>query len=156
MAHKSADRETSLRRLLEERALRATDQRMTVLRAIASLRRPVSHAELTEQLSDAPLDRATIYRNLVALAKAGILVRTSLGDQVWRYELPRSEGADHGLHPHFVCTDCGQARCLEERTVTLHGEAARAAVTEVQLRGRCSPCARRVRGYGTSPRTRSR
>ncbi len=142
MAHQSADRETSLRRLLVERALRVTEQRMTVLRAIASLRRPVSHAELTEQLSDAPLDRATIYRNLVALAEAGILVRTSLGDQVWRYELPRSENADHGIHPHFVCTDCGKVRCLDERTVSLHGEAARAAVTEVQLRGRCSPCAR--------------
>jgi len=117
MAHRSADRETSLRRPLVERALRVTEQRMTLL-------------------------RATDYRNLVALAEAGILVCTRLGDQLWRYELPRGGNADRGIHPHFVCTDRRRVRCLDERTVSLHGEAARAAVTEVQLRGRRSPCAR--------------
>lgn len=142
MAHKATDRETSLRQLLEQRGLRVTGQRMTVLRAIASARRPLSHADLTDQLADASLDRATIYRNLLALNEAGILVRTSLGDQIWRYELPRSDKSDHGIHPHLVCTDCGKVKCLDESTVSLHGEAARAAVTEVHLRGRCSLCAR--------------
>jgi Fur family ferric uptake transcriptional regulator len=142
MAHQTADRETSLRTLLEERGLRVTVQRMTVLRTLASARRPLSHGEVTDRLADADLDRVTVYRNLVALTEAGILVRTSLGDQVWRFELPRSDESAHGVHPHFVCTDCGTVKCLDEGTVTLHGEAARAAVTEVQLRGRCSLCAR--------------
>jgi Fur family ferric uptake transcriptional regulator len=142
MSHKSTPREASIRELLVSKSLRVTEQRLVVLRQLASARKPLSHAELTAKLEGSGLDRATIYRNLLALTEAGLLVRTSLGDQIWRFELPRTEGADHGIHPHLVCTACGQVKCLDESTVTLHGEAARAAITEVQLRGRCSPCAR--------------
>jgi len=135
-------KEEDLRALLTERGLRVTEQRMALLTELARLRVPVSHAELTERLAGPTLDRATIYRNLLSLTDAGLLVRTQLGDNVWRFGLPRAATQQHGQHPHFVCTDCGDVSCLPENTVSLRGQAARNQVAEVQLRGRCTECAR--------------
>ncbi|APR76078.1 Zinc uptake regulation protein ZUR [Minicystis rosea] len=135
-------RDDDLRQLLIDRSLRVTEQRMTVLRELAKLRIPISHPELTERLSGADLDRATIYRNLLSLTEAGLLVKTQLGDNVWRFELPHTTSAEHGAHPHFVCNDCGTVACLPASAVSLRGEAIRNKVAEVQLRGQCATCVR--------------
>jgi Fur family transcriptional regulator, ferric uptake regulator len=113
-----------------------------ILHELLRLRRPVSHTELTARLEGHALDRATIYRNLVALTEAGILVRTQLGDNVWRYGLPGT-ASEHTQHPHFVCNDCGQVVCLPASAVTLQGAVTRNEVAEVQVRGRCAACAGR-------------
>jgi Fur family ferric uptake transcriptional regulator len=134
-------RDDDLQALLQSRGLRVTRQRMAILRELAKLRLPASHPELTERIAGPALDRATIYRNLLSLSEAGLLVRTRLGDHVWRYELPRSAEAQHGKHPHFVCVDCGGVACLPANTVSLQGLAAENEVAEVQLRGRCVACA---------------
>jgi Fur family transcriptional regulator, ferric uptake regulator len=135
-------RDDDLRQLLTGKGIRVTEQRMVILRELAKLRIPTSHPELTERLAGTSLDRATIYRNLLSLTKAGILVRTQLGDNVWRFELPHTSAAEHRLHPHFVCNDCGDVACLPESAVALRGEAIQYQVAEVQLRGRCVACQR--------------
>lgn len=135
-------REDDVRQLLVESGLRVTEQRIQVLRELSRLRVPASHAELTERLAGVGLDRATIYRNLLSLTDAGLLVKTQLGDNVWRFELPRAASTEHGAHPHFVCNDCGSVACLPESAVTLRGDAVRNQVSEVQLRGRCAACVR--------------
>jgi Fur family transcriptional regulator, ferric uptake regulator len=135
-------RAEDLKELLVGKGLRVTTQRLTILRELAKLRLPSSHAELTERLAGEGLDRATIYRNLVSLTEAGLLVKTQLGDNVWRFELPNTKSTEHGTHPHFVCTDCGDVACLPENAVALRGEAVRNQVAEVQLRGRCAACLR--------------
>jgi len=136
-------RDVDLTRLLMGKGIRVTDQRLVILRELARRRTPVSHPELTERLAGPTLDRATIYRNLQSLHEAGLLVRTQLGDNVWRFELPRGASFEHGRHPHFVCTSCGDVECLPENAVALRGHAMRAQVSEVQLRGRCGDCERR-------------
>ncbi len=128
-----------LRALLASKDLRVTEQRLVVLAALAAIRSPVSFPELVERLAEGGLDRATVYRNLVGLAEAGILIKTQLGDGVARYELPRSGESQHAEHLHLVCVDCGGVSCLPPSAVSLHGEAAR-RVTEVQLRGHCAAC----------------
>lgn len=133
--------EADLRQLLVGRGFRVTEQRMVLLRELVKLRVPVSYPELSERLAGTALDRVTIYRNLVGLTAAGVLVRTQLGDTVWRYELPQTDATEHGRHPHFVCTDCGDIACLPANAVTLRGDVARNEVAEVQLRGRCFGCA---------------
>jgi Fur family ferric uptake transcriptional regulator len=135
-------RDDDLRELLTSRGLRVTEQRMTILRELARLRIPTSHPELTDRIAGEGLDRATVYRNLVSLTEAGLLVRTQLGDNVWRFELPKSTSTEHGAHPHFVCNDCGTIACLPSSSVSLRGEAARKQVADVQLRGRCAGCVR--------------
>lgn len=135
-------RDDDLRQLLVEKGIRVTEQRMAILRELAKLRIPASHPELTERLAGDGLDRATIYRNLLSLTEAGLLVKTQLGDNVWRFELPNMKSTQHGTHPHFVCNDCGDVACLPESAVALRGEAIRNQVAEVQLRGRCVACVR--------------
>jgi Fur family ferric uptake transcriptional regulator len=107
---------------------------------------PVSHPELFEALADAGFDRATLYRNLIDLAEAGIVRRTDLGDHTWRYELRASEDGHVVEHPHFVCTGCGEVACLPGVAVKIvsNGEAPRSVRTRkvaVQLSGRCNECA---------------
>jgi len=135
-------REDDLRQLLQDRGIRVTEQRVVILKELAKLRIPISHPELTERISGPSLDRATIYRNLLSLTEAGILVKTQLGDNVWRFELPQSGSSEHGTHPHFVCSDCGDVACLPASSVALRGQAIRNQVAEVQLRGRCYECTR--------------
>ncbi len=134
----STKRDERLRALLEAKGLRVTEQRLKVLRALGWSRAAVTFPELAERLAQ-ELDRATVYRNLVSLTEAGILVRSQLGDGAWRYELPESDQATHGEHPHLVCVDCGNVSCLPANAVTIRGEAA-SRVTEVHLRGHCTSC----------------
>jgi Fur family ferric uptake transcriptional regulator len=130
----------ALRTRLSSKGVRVTEQRMILLRELAKHPQPVSHAELTEWIAGAGMDRATIYRNLVSLTEHGLLVRTQLGDSVWRYELPRGVLGEHGDHAHFVCTECGEIACLSKQDVSLSGAVAKNEITEVQLRGRCGLC----------------
>jgi Fur family ferric uptake transcriptional regulator len=111
-----------------------------LLQALAKVTSPISHPELTDRMEGSGLDRATVYRNLLTLAEAGVLVRAQLGDNVTRFELPRTLSSDHSHHPHLVCTECGNVRCLPANAVKLRGEAADSEVAEVQLRGRCAKC----------------
>ena len=139
-AKSSVRRDDEFRDLLTSRGLRVTEQRMELLRELVNVTSPISHPELNERMERSGLDRATIYRNLLTLAEAGVVIRAQLGDQVWRYELPRTTSSDHAHHPHLVCTECGTVRCLPAGTVKLKGEAAKSQVAEVQLRGRCAQC----------------
>jgi Fur family ferric uptake transcriptional regulator len=128
--------------------LKRTGPRLAVLEKLAMAHAPVTHAELVDQLSRLPYDRATIYRSLMTLAEVGLLRRTDLGG-TWRFELVRSTGTDaagHGkAHPHFVCEDCGAVSCLPDLVFTLPASrglpraVARKRV-EIQLRGRCDHC----------------
>ena len=131
-----------MRSRLASAGLRVTEQRIVLLGRLARQKRPVTHAELTQWLADNDMDRATIYRNLVALSESGLLVRSQLGDGVWRYELPKGSAQAHGDHAHFVCNECGDVTCLAKSEVALRGKVARNEVTEVQLRGRCATCRR--------------
>lgn len=142
MAARRSPRKAELQDILRSHGLRVTHQRVAVLKALSRARAPISHPELADRLADQGLDRSTVYRNLLTLTEVGVLVRAELGDHVWRYELPKKGHiADHGLHPHLVCADCGTVQCLPEDAVSLHGEAAKRQVSEVQLRGRCARCA---------------
>ena len=60
-------------RRVRSAGLRVTDARLVVLRCLLTATRPISHKELGDQLAETEIDRATIYRNLVSLAKIGIL-----------------------------------------------------------------------------------
>jgi Fur family ferric uptake transcriptional regulator len=132
--------DAQLRELLSSRGLRVTEQRLALLREMAKLKGPISHPELTDRMASTGLDRATVYRSLLTLADAGVLIRAQLGDQIWRYEFPRTQSSDHAHHPHFVCSECRDVRCLAAASVKLYGEAAESEVLEVHLRGRCARC----------------
>lgn len=134
---------------LRAHGLRATAARAAVYEVLLSAGGPVTHADVCEKLAGAAFDRATIYRNLVDLADAGLARRSDLGDHLWRFELTDREHASHDedekAHPHFVCTECGTVACLPDGAVTLAAvkgapRALKKAKVEVQVRGTCNDC----------------
>jgi Fur family transcriptional regulator, ferric uptake regulator len=143
MATKKADSDAARTKVLRDAGLRRTAPRMAVLDVLERAKSPVSHADVAGELDDGTLDRATVYRNLMALTDAGLVRRTDLGDHVWRFELVREYTAHEMAHPHFVCTDCGTVSCMPGVTVRIDGGGAASVARkgfEVQLRGVCGDC----------------
>jgi Fur family ferric uptake transcriptional regulator len=133
------------RLLLKQASLRCTAARIAVLQRVADSPRPLSHAEVTTQLSEFGFDQSTIYRALHELAEQGTLSRLDLGDDVKRFELRREEAAQEaGEHPHFLCVDCGKIVCLPTEAFKIdRGQFPSktvAAITQVVVRGHCDAC----------------
>jgi Fur family ferric uptake transcriptional regulator len=137
---------SEVRDLVRAAGLRSTMPRVAVLQQLLEATTPLTHAEIVESLADQGFDRATIYRNLTDLTEVGILLRTDLGDHVWRFELRKEDAKGGGaVHPHFVCTDCGTVECLPDDAVRITPtarmpRAIRGADVEVQLKGLCDAC----------------
>jgi len=124
--------------------MRSTAPRISVLERMRRASAPLSHAEITEELVPLGFDRATIYRNLVDLAEAGLVSRVELGDHVWRYEVRGTESRERE-HPHFVCNDCGTVACLPAVSVDIRPapgsrHSVVAEVSDVVLKGLCESC----------------
>ena len=132
-----------LRRVIRAGGLRATPSRLAVLEVLRTTDQPVSHADVAARLDSEGWDPATLYRNLMDLAEAGLARRTDVGDHVWRFELVGA-GHDARPHPHFVCTACGSVECLPVLDLVLpRGKAPRALRqrrVEVHVRGLCDAC----------------
>lgn len=130
-----------LRAAVRARGLRATPSRLAVLDLLRAGESPLSHGDVADRLAAQTWDRATIYRNLVDLAEAGLLRRTDVGDHVWRFE---AIGAEHdAAHPHFVCTECGSVECLLDVELSPHRKSPRAVKQrqiEICVRGLCDAC----------------
>jgi len=137
----SASDESRLRSAIRAAGLRATRGRVVVLSTMLDADGPLSHAELADTLTG--FDRATVYRNLIDLAEAGLLRRFDV-DHVWRFESISLDDEVPG-HPHFVCTDCGQLECLPAMGFDVASDqrvpaAVSARRIDVQMRGVCDAC----------------
>lgn len=131
-----------LRTAVRSHGLRATPSRLAVLEMLRGSGAPMSHGDVADRLAAQTWDRATIYRNLIDLSQAGLARRTDVGDHVWRFE---AVSEDHdGVHPHFVCTECGVVECLPEIELAIRRSKAPRAVrqrqVEVHVRGLCDAC----------------
>jgi Fur family transcriptional regulator, ferric uptake regulator len=130
------------KRLIRELGLRVTAPRIAVLRILADAERPLSHAEVVTRLGDDALwDRATVYRNLVALVGVELVKVASHAGGICRYEIASRD--KDCTHPHFLCDDCGIVSCLPETEVvtpkkTKWSKSLKAA--EVQFVGTCPTC----------------
>jgi Fur family transcriptional regulator, ferric uptake regulator len=135
-----------IRGRLRAAGLRSTAARLAVMRELLVARNPLTHAQVAVRLARRGFDRATIYRNLIELSDAGLLLRVELGDHVWRFEARRNDADRPSEHPHFVCVDCGEVSCLSSVNVRITPAPGGAGtvigqVTEVLLKGRCGRCA---------------
>ena len=135
-----------IRAVIRAAGLRSTAPRISVLERLRRARSPLTHADLAAQLVPLGFDRATIYRNLVDLADAGLVSRVELGDHVWRYEVRDGEHASGDReHSHFVCNDCGTVSCLPEVSIAIRPapgsrRSVVAEISDVVLKGRCESC----------------
>ncbi len=138
--------DADLRSRLRAVGLRATRARLSVLQVLEGRSGPSSHTEVFSDLRGDGWDRATLYRNLVDLAEAGLLRRVDLGDHVWRYELASAPtGVGHAAeHPHFLCTRCGDVACLPMVEVSTPRNVPASVLAQgvsIQFRGVCERCA---------------
>ncbi|MFK7986568.1 MAG: Fur family transcriptional regulator [Sandaracinaceae bacterium] len=134
-----------LKQLLRDKGLRATSARAAVLRCLIEASAPLTHAEVCDALATLGYDRATLYRNLVDLTEVGLALRTDLGDHLWRFELAGRDDHAPELHPHFVCSGCGDVSCLPDDVIAVRtGEGVpqtlAAREVEIQVRGLCNAC----------------
>lgn len=129
--------------ILRAAKLRGTAARIAVIQCLARERFPLTHAEVTERLSEFGFDQSTIYRGLTELSDAGLLARLDLGDGTRRFELLHDEHSGISEHPHFLCIDCGKIQCLADFTFQLspkRGAAKLGGITEVLVKGHCAAC----------------
>ena len=102
-----SQRERRTLRVVTHRQLRATRQRAAVVALLESVDGFRSAQELYDELRQRGenIGLTTVYRNLQALAAAGLvdMVRNDTGESVYR----RCSTGDH--HHHLVCRVCGKA-----------------------------------------------
>ena len=83
MKHQESSQSESIKQDILDAGLRATPARIATLKLIQGASSPLTHAEVSEELQDLGVDKATVFRNLNDMASAGLLRRTELGDRVW-------------------------------------------------------------------------
>ncbi|MEN3041222.1 MAG: transcriptional repressor [Bacteroidia bacterium] len=98
-----------LKRRLHSEGLRCTYPRKCILNALE--KGPKTHAEL---LQETQLDRVTVYRNLIALQKIGVVYRVYLPGHDPVYVLCEGE---FPTHAHFFCQKCRKGICLPANAV---------------------------------------
>jgi Fe2+ or Zn2+ uptake regulation protein len=95
--------------LLREHGLRATQQRIALLRELGVADRPLGIGELQERIHAGSMDTVTFYRILETLTEAGLVRKVNLRHGHMDYEFVR-EG-EH--HHHVACTKCGDVESFE-------------------------------------------
>lgn len=98
--------ETLFGRYLAQRGLKATPQRLAVLREALTTE---GHFEADQlhyrlRLAGHPISKATVYRTLELLVAGGVLRQVSLGERHAHYE----HALGHRHHDHLICIDCGR------------------------------------------------
>ena len=95
--------------VLRDHALRVTEHRVAVLKAVASSKSAITVQVLFDILRDKyMIDQATVYRNLSSLHEAGILRRLDFNHGHAHYELETGEPS-HQL----VCSKCETIEKIE-------------------------------------------
>ena len=91
---------------LENKALKLTSQRRSILRQAVEAKGHFSAEELLKyaKQQDPTISKATVYRTLALLKESKILEEQDFGDGKKLYE--RAQGRKH--HDHLVCVKCGK------------------------------------------------
>lgn len=121
-----------------------TPQRLRVAEALFGTHRHISADEIREILEGRgePIGKATIYRTLDLLSKAGLIREHDFGEGFRRYEARPSR--PH--HEHLVCTRCGKVIEFESDAVDrLEREIAglhrfRPSRHKLEIYGLCEEC----------------
>ena len=104
---------------MRSQGLRLTSQRRAVVETAFGTREHFTADSLLarSRRRDGKVSRATVYRTLSFLVKAGLIRQVGLGQQSPQYD---PNFADAPRHGHFVCVDCQkviefQDHCLDVR-----------------------------------------
>ena len=156
-------RETNLeqirrcQQICREHGMALTVQRRVILEAMLDRSDHPSAERVYEEVKDRVpgMSRMTVYRNLRALTKLGIIA------ELHHLSAARFDPKSYP-HWHLVCVRCGKvADCpadagprIEPPRALVHGF--RISDYQLYFRGTCAECRRKVRGSGVRPRARGR
>ena len=132
-----------IKTLLKQVGMRATPARIATLAVLSQSSKPLSHAEVSDELKNLGVNKTTVYRNLNDLVGANLLRRAELGDHIWRFELANHHDEASSPHPHFLCIDCGDVFCIDEKYLQTNDfqlENKNVTVKEILVRGHCNDC----------------
>jgi Fur family ferric uptake transcriptional regulator len=98
--------------LLESHGVKATANRIVVVRALAEAGRPLSLMELERRIVS--IDKSGVFRALTLFREHRLVHTIDDGSGGTRFELCHSHDADcdDDVHPHFFCERCRRTLCL--------------------------------------------
>lgn len=88
---------------MEAKHLRQTETRTVILTILHQAKSPLPPLEILEQCHAVGrrANKTTIYRDLEAMERAGIVRKVIVSDRAQYFEL-----TERGHHHHFICTQC--------------------------------------------------
>ena len=103
----SAAKNQAVKQVLREHELKATSQRIALLKLLDSTHEHFDAEEIYLELikKEKHVSRATVYRSLEALVEQELVTKLDFGDGRMRFE--RSKGEDEH-HDHLICEQCGK------------------------------------------------
>ena len=137
------------KKILKEKGLKITKQRMVVLKALASCEDKHLTAEEIYEIvkADFPeIGLATVYRTIQLLVGLDLVESIQLGDGYVRYEIGKFQGEETDHHHHLICLECGKIisfrdDLLDELEARIMESASFQVINhEVKLYGYCKEC----------------
>jgi len=128
--------------LLNDHGLKATFQRMNILRQIDQCGH-MSVEDLYEEVVKVhpSLSLATIYKNIILMVEKGVLVEVPIAGRKSKYELSKED------HIHMICTKCGEVedkKCFDKTDALFQklseSEHFKLNKRQVNLYGVCEAC----------------
>ncbi len=111
------DRE-DFKKILKEKGLKVTNQRLYVLEVLASC--PDKHLTAEEiyelvKVKCPEIGLATVYRTIQLLLELKLIDRINLDDGFVRYEMGNVHQSENGHHHHhLICLNCGKVLSFED------------------------------------------
>lgn len=136
-------------RILKERGLKKTKQRILVLEALASCGDKHLTAEEIYEIVKAEFPEiglATVYRTIQLLSDLNLVESVQLGDGYVRYEIGKIEEREAHNHHHLVCLECGKVISFRDDLLDELEKRIKESVSfqvvnhEVKLYGYCETC----------------
>lgn len=137
------------RRVLKEKGLKVTNQRVLILGVLAGRSDKHLTAEEIYELVKAEypeIGLATVYRTIQLLLELNLIYRINMDDGFVRYEIGHRTGTVNQHHHHLICLKCGELISFEddlldhmkERLASSYGF--EVVDHEVKLYGYCKKC----------------
>lgn len=142
------DRE-DFKKILKEKGLKVTRQRLVVLEVLAeNQEQHLTAEEIYDRVKveNPDIGLATVYRTVQLLLELELIDRINLDDGYVRYEIADMEKSEHHRHHHLICLRCGGITAFQNDMLEALETGVKAALGfqvtdhEVKLYGFCKDC----------------
>lgn len=99
---------------LQKKGIKATTNRILILKALVHEQRPMSISDIEEALIT--VDKSSIFRVLSLFMQHDVVHSFEDGRGILNYELCHHKGVcnHHDSHIHFYCEKCQKSFCMED------------------------------------------